>query len=218
MRQSARYDTGLIKFWVLALALLGCEAKEISPIALRQGTLLGEPVFNAPGEVQPIDVPTYTYRVNTGPNAYTVTVRADSLLRLNPKTPRPKDMDGYVRLKLLDAVNNRPVFRWKPTGQKLVAVAIFSNPVFIDNNLIVNSAAAVWRWDSSFPTGKDGEVSYNDGQRMQGVDDTQKPIYVKGNVPAALPAGNLYVWCVWAWDDAGINIRYSSRELPIRVQ
>lgn len=208
MRQFALYHTRLMKLWVLTLALLGCEVKEIEPISLRQGTLLGEPVFNAPGEVQTIDVPTYAYTVKPR----TVTLRTDSLQRLMPKTNRPNSLDGYT-VQLVDAVNDRPLFRWRATGQRLVAMAIFPSRIVVNNNSIVNSAASVWRWDSSFPSGKDGEVSYNDGRRLN---PTQKPVYVPEKVPTALPLGR-YVWCVWAWDDAGINIRYSSRELPFLV-
>ena len=59
--------------------------------------------------------------------------------------------------------------------------------------------------------GREGNVEYTDGcDVLNGVLKLDSP-------PTPLIHGQSYIWAIWAWDDEGLKITYSSQEMFFTV-
>jgi len=107
-----------------------------------------------------------------------------------------------------DTLNNMPSFVWDSIGLKIITVAIFTLPIVVENDQIMNVDDIVWEWHSGMDFGKEGYVQFIEGKNViQGeITDTVTP----------LQEGNYY-WGVWAWNSTGKKVVYSSRQLGFYV-
>jgi hypothetical protein len=105
-----------------------------------------------------------------------------------------------------------PSFTWKATGQKLVFLAIFNDNIDIKDNRIQNLNNIIWGWHSGFGRGREGFVQFSDGR------DFSNGKFLEGQAPTPLHSDSSYVWAVWAWDDEGLAIEYSSEEMFFTVE
>ena len=136
-----------------------------------------------------IDIPSYKY-FDSGGNSFIV--RGDTSYQA-----------AYP-----DTLNSLPVLAWDSIGLKLINVAIFTSPIVVYNNEIINYEDIIWKWHSGMNFGKEGYVQYLDGR-----DVTNGEI---GDVVTPLPESTYY-WGVWAWNSEGKRILYSSRALEFYV-
>lgn len=106
-----------------------------------------------------------------------------------------------------------PSIFWEPTGQPIVMAAIFNdNNINVSNNNITNWNRAVWAWHSGMGTGREGNLLFLDGKRVVNGDIDYN------NPPLALDTNNYYYLAVWAWDDKGISIKYSSPQIYFAIK
>ena len=111
-----------------------------------------------------------------------------------------------------DTTTTTPEFSWRSTGQKFVYLAVFTSNIEVRNKQIINREDNVWSWHSGLGTGREGNVKFEHGRDM--VDGKM----LESGPPTPLVPGETYVWAVWAWDDQGIEITYSSQEIRFTVQ
>jgi hypothetical protein len=138
-------------------------------------------------------------------------------LRFNEKI-RPKVVTDYsnLGLKSISQKTTKDLtflsFSWQPTNYKKIMVAIFDDVIKVENNEISNKSAIKWLWTSQSDK---GSVLINEGK----ISTFQNDKFILSEIPKTgftLKSGS-YVWCVWAWDDKGLNIIASSKEIPFKV-
>ncbi len=107
-----------------------------------------------------------------------------------------------------DTLNNKPSFVWDSIGLKIITVAIFTSPIIVENDQIMNVEDIVWEWHSGMDFGKEGYVQFIEGKNViQGeITNTVTPLQEAK-----------YYWGVWAWNSTGKKILYSSRQLGFYV-
>ena len=103
-------------------------------------------------------------------------------------------------------VGPQPAFTWQATGKSLVFVGVFTQNVSVANGSIQNTSDNVWAWHSGMGTAREGNVSF-----QQGV-DVVNGVMQTGVAPTPLTPGRSYVWAIWAWDDTGKSVAFSSKE------
>jgi hypothetical protein len=115
---------------------------------------------------------------------------------------------------IIDTVPSTPVLSWEPVESEIVCAAIFKESIQSDNHLITNDTSdIVWIWHSGLSAGKNGLVKFE-----QGVSEID-PVKPESDLRAEpLNQGQIYYWAVWAWDNSGIEINFSSRELKFVVK
>ena len=103
-------------------------------------------------------------------------------------------------------------FTWDSIGETHVFLGIFTKSIDVSNNTIVNINDNIWAWHTGLGTGRDGDVFFNDGYDvLEGTIDTS-------HLPTPLTSGESYYWAVWAWNEKGLDIKYSSEENYFTVQ
>ena len=113
----------------------------------------------------------------------------------------------------IDTVPPTPILSWEKVESDIICTAIFKNSIKADNHSIKNDASdIVWIWHSGLAEGKNGLVQFEHGIKEIDPDNPDSSIE-----PDPLVQGEIYYWAVWAWDNAGIEIRFSSRELRFIV-
>jgi len=119
-------------------------------------------------------------------------------------------------LQVIDKHSDRPVLKWKTIQADFIATAIFSKTIrtSLNDHRIENDEDVVWTWNNSMgmvsQTNGITTIEYNDGKDM--IDGEIK----ESTTP--LETGELYVWAVWAWNEAGTEIMFSSRSIPFIVE
>lgn len=106
---------------------------------------------------------------------------------------------------------NEPSFTWSPTGSSYVFLGVFNRPISIQNNGIANITDLVWVWHSGLGHGREGDLTFQDG--VASVNGN----FSSSGTPQPLVRGKTYWWAVWAWDNAGVKILYSSEEYHFTV-
>lgn len=102
-------------------------------------------------------------------------------------------------------------FAWKVTGQKYVYLGIFTDRIIVKDNSIINIDKNIWAWHSGLGKGREGSLYFSDGfDVINGELQEDSP-------PTPLPVGEYY-WAIWAWDDDGITITASSKEMYFIVE
>ena len=152
-------------------------------------TLNNELIFP---EAHEIKVPSYVYQSIAGD----ILVHGD---------------EGY-KINLLDTVTPAPVIRWNSVQTKLIITAIFSQPIQVVNGRVVNSNEIVWIWHSGLENGKDGWVAFEEGRNISDGDLENL------SQPTPLATSHQYYWGVWSWDESGVKVRYSSRQMTFYVK
>jgi|GEM_PF-3955854 hypothetical protein len=108
-----------------------------------------------------------------------------------------------------------PTFSWVYTGDSIIACAIFSGRISLENNERVNSSNAVWMWNSGLNTGTysngNVQIQYGDGRAVI------NGVMQENASPGPLQINQCYTWMVWAWDSQGLKIVKSSLEIPFIV-
>jgi|GEM_PF-2088023 len=152
-------------------------------------TLNNELIFP---EAHEINVPSYVYQSITGD----ILVHGD---------------EGY-KFNLVDTLPATPVIGWDSVQTKLIISAIFSQPIQVVNGRIENLNKIVWIWHSGLENGKDGWVAFEEGRNISdgNLDNLSQPI--------PLTTSHQYYWGVWSWDESGIRVRYSSRQMTFYVK
>jgi hypothetical protein len=141
-----------------------------------------------------IRIPSYSYQDSLG-NTYTV--RGDT---------------GY-QSGITDTLNSTPDLIWDSMGIEILTAAIFNQPIQVEGGEISNTSDIIWQWHSGMLTGKEGAVQYSDGRNV--IHNTSDTIdYL--NAPSALNSGHYY-WAVWGWNQSGVRIWYSSKQLEFYV-
>lgn len=157
----------------------------------------GETVFNEDlifKNSYEITVPPFSYSLIPGDSVY---VRGDL------------SFDSEI----IDTVPSTPVLAWDSTNSNIICAAIFKDKILVENNSIINDTSdIVWIWHSGLSKGSNGLVRFEDGIRKMNItqDDTLQN-------PDTLIKGQIYYWGVWAWNNSGIKINFSSRELRFIV-
>lgn len=136
-----------------------------------------------------IKIPSYTYFDGEGNSIF---VRGDS---------------SYLA-SYPDTLNSLPLLAWDSVGLKLINVAIFTSPIVVSNNEIVNFNDIIWEWHSGMNFGKEGYVQYLDGRDVINGEIGEKVTPLEEST---------YYWGVWAWNSNGRKILYSSRALEFYV-
>lgn len=114
---------------------------------------------------------------------------------------------------IIDTVTTTPTLSWEEVESNIICAAIFKNSIVVDNKSVKNGESdIVWIWHSGLSGGENGLVQFSDGIKEF---DTDNPESVPK--PEPLMQGEVYYWAVWAWDNSGIEIRFSSRELRFVV-
>ena len=137
----------------------------------------------------PIEIPAYQYAASGG---QIIEVRGDSSYQSTWQ----------------DTLTSTPVLAWGTSGQQLLTVAIFSEPIQVSGGAITSNHA-VWTWHSGMDAVTVNKIQYSEGLSViNGIE-------LEGS-PDPLPPGR-YFWGVWAWNYSGIRVLYSSRELEFHV-
>lgn len=113
---------------------------------------------------------------------------------------------------LNDTVSATPAFTWVQTNCRLVFVGIFADRIIVKDRRILNPNDIIWAWHSGLGTGREGSIYFADG-----VDVKQGSLQM-GVSPTPLQGRRGYIWAVWAWDDDGLKIARSSKEMFFVVQ
>ncbi len=115
---------------------------------------------------------------------------------------------------IIDTVPPTPTLSWEKVNSEIVCAAIFKSSVKVENNSIINDTSdIVWIWHSGLTTGENGLVQFGHGTKEYDPENPESDIE-----PEPLEQGEIYYWAVWAWDNSGIEIRFSSRELRFIVR
>jgi hypothetical protein len=152
-------------------------------------TLNNELIFP---EAHEIRVPSYVYQSLTGD----ILVHGD---------------EGFEN-NIVDTITPTPILKWDSVQNRLIITAIFVNPVQITNGKLVNTNDIVWIWHSGLEDGKDGCVAFEEGRSISDgmIENLSQPI--------PLPALRQYYWGVWGWNESGIKVLYSSRQMTFYVK
>jgi hypothetical protein len=112
----------------------------------------------------------------------------------------------------VDTVNSEPVIRWDSVQTGLIVAAIFDQPIHVVSGIIENKNDIVWIWHSGLEIGRDGQVVFEEGKSIPDglLDNLSQPV--------PLPALHQYFWGVWSWDQSGIRVTYSSRQMTFYVK
>jgi hypothetical protein len=157
-----------------------------------------EPVLNEElifRNSQEISIPPFEYVLVPGDTVY---VRGD--LSFNSAT--------------VDTVPATPVLSWDSVESKIVCAAIFKDSIQCDDHAITNDTSdIVWIWHSGLSGGGNGLVKFDQGVRQINSDKPEALLRA-----APLNQGQTYYWAVWAWDNSGIRINFSSRQLKFTVR
>jgi hypothetical protein len=127
--------------------------------------------------------------------------------------------DTSYPLSFTDTLNNSPVFIWDSMGIDLLTLAIFSSPIRVMNNEIVNKEDLVWQWylgmemHTESGSGREGYVQYSDGRNV--IHETLDTIDY-ANPATPLSQGH-YFWAIWGWDHSGTRVWYSSQQMEFYV-
>ncbi len=116
--------------------------------------------------------------------------------------------DNSYQTSYPDTLNSLPLFAWDSIGLKIINVAIFTSPIVVSNNEIVNYEDIIWKWHSGMNFGKEGYVQYLNGRDV-----------INGEIGENVTPlqESTYYWGVWAWNSEGKKILYSSRALKFYV-
>ncbi len=157
------------------------------------GQILNEDlIFKNSNEIQ---IPPFKYALTQGD---TVLVRGD--LSFSSAT--------------VDTVPPTPVLSWDSVKSNIICAAIFINSIQTDDKTITNDTSdIVWIWHSGLSGGENGLVKFEQGVSQINPD---KPESLLRAPP--LNNGQTYYWAVWAWDNSGIKINFSSRQLKFTVR
>lgn len=118
-------------------------------------------------------------------------------------------------LQHLDKYPSEPTFEWENAQSNLVAAAIFKDQirVSLDGGRIQNTNDIVWTWNSGMGTGSQASgktiIAYEDGKDVEGGETL--------TTSTPLETGQVYFWAVWAWNENGTAISFSSRAIPFLV-
>lgn len=112
----------------------------------------------------------------------------------------------------VDTITSTPPIRWDSVDSKLIVSAIFINPIQVADGKIQNTNDIVWIWHSGLANVNNGRVTFEEGRSLSGnaIEDTDQPI--------PLPAFHQYYWGVWGWNESGIKVQYSSRQMTFYVK
>lgn len=188
----------------LLVCLWACNGEVIPTEAtLRKGTLLKDAALISEGEG-------VTFRVLNAAGW-----KVDEKLKSSSST-RPDQIAGYntntkIPIDSLPSVKSSSItFNWGTTFAK-VHVVVLKNPIVVANNRIQNFTDMVW-YATSMPN--DTSINYKSGKSYS-YDARIKRLVASS--PSPLSPGT-YVWCAWVYDDLGINIIASTREIPFKVK
>ena len=110
-----------------------------------------------------------------------------------------------------DTVDSLPVFIWQNVWPNIATVVVSKEFFTVNNNTISNADQIIWQWQPGMEEGEYGMVAFPEGKPVENENilyDTQ---------PLPLESG-LYYWAVWAWDNGGRNIIYSSKPQKLYVK
>lgn len=112
----------------------------------------------------------------------------------------------------VDTITSTPTMRWDSVQTKLIVSAIFIHPIQPAKGKIENTNDIIWIWHSGLEDGKDGWVTFEEGRSISGgvIENLGQPI--------PLPASHQYYWGVWSWDESGIKVQYSSKQMTFYVK
>lgn len=145
----------------------------------------------------------YSYEIKIPPFKY-MTTQGDSIFVRG---------DISFSSDIIDTVPSAPTLSWEKVESEIVCAAIFKNKIYVEDNIIVNDTSdIVWIWHSGLANGENGLVQFEHGTKKINPDNPESVID-----PYPLEQGEVYYWAVWAWDNSGIEIRFSSRELRFVV-
>jgi hypothetical protein len=156
---------------------------------ISEETLNNELIFP---EAHEIKVPSYVYQAVTGD----VFVHGDEGFKNN----------------IVDTITSTPQLRWDSVQTKLIVSAIFINRIQVTKGKIENTNDIIWIWHSGLDKGKDGRVTFEEGRSIS------DGVIENPGLPVPLPAAHQYYWGVWSWDESGIRVLYSSRQMTFYVK
>lgn len=108
--------------------------------------------------------------------------------------------------------NLPPPFVWEPTEKKYVFAAIFDDEnIDVKDSKIINKDKIIWAWHSGLGSGKEGSVSFYDGRKVLNGEVTNE-------LPDKLKSKNYYIFGVWAWNNDGTQILYSSEVIYFYIE
>jgi len=149
-------------------------------------------------------------------NKYKYTING-STYTIDPINTINHSSDICDLLENIDIHNEKPLFILPALNSKLIAISISTRllNIKVNKQSIENTGDIVWTWNSGLNTGiiSNGSlaVNYDDGRLVK-----------NGQVLDSLHAdpltkGNLYYLTIWAWDDNGKQILYSSPSMPFLI-
>ncbi|MBK9733262.1 MAG: hypothetical protein IPO83_18575 [Chitinophagaceae bacterium] len=123
--------------------------------------------------------------------------------------------DGCPPEKFYEDFSQLFEIQWKDPKVKYQAVGVFTHPIagsFANGNSIGNSEDMVWTWHTGMKQdGKVGTVRFGDGRSVHnGVIDYD-------SAPELLEFNKLYYLGIWAWDDGGTNLEFTSNEIRMKI-
>jgi hypothetical protein len=161
----------------------------------------------------PIFIPAYAYATPPG-----LVAELGSTVQVLGDTSINGLMEASGCCELLQHIDKypaEPVFEWENAQSNLVAAAIFKDRirVSLDGGRIQNTGDIVWTWNSGMGTGSQSSgktvIAYKDGKDVEGGQT------LASTTP--LEIGKVYFWAVWAWNENGTTINFSSRAIPFLV-
>ena len=145
----------------------------------------------------------YSYEIKIPPFRY-MSVHGDSVFVRG---------DQSFNSDIIDTVPSTPTLSWEKVESDIVCAAIFKNSINAGNHSINNDVSdIIWIWHSGLAGGENGLVQFEHGIKEIDPDNPDS-----SSEPEPLMHGEIYYWAVWAWDNSGIEIRFSSRELRFVV-
>jgi len=152
-------------------------------------TLNNELIFPTAHE---ITIPSYVYHSITGD----ILIHGDEGFQ-----------DGSV-----DTITSTPTMRWDSVQTELIVSAIFTGPIQEANGKIENTDEMIWIWHSGLEDGKNGWVKFEEGRSISNgfIENLDQAI--------PLPDSHQYYWGVWSWNESGIKVMYSSRQITFYVK
>lgn len=209
-RYQLRFVPSVLTPFIVALVLIACRPDDVVPAtySLEKGQVLNQPALISVG-----------LKEFTGISAQT---SADKILS-DLKTVRPTQIKDYLndkvynkgiitRIRILDLP--KYTFTWNSTKRKIMMVSLFKQVIQISDNQIANPQDIVWLWTPPAGTTDPGTVLFSGGK----IASYRNKKFVLSDIPQTNPLSlGIYVWAVWAWDDKGLTIVASSRELPLEI-